>query len=95
MGKCLTYIKTAKLQWDRPTLDVSTAVEIFHRLQIDLLSELKAKKFLRLAEERQHLSTMAIYLGKTLLRHSVQLARILRRLAIAWRPNAILPLFSI
>lgn len=51
-GKCKRHIETARNQWNRPTLDVSAAVEIFHRLQFDIVSELKSKIFLRIAEDR-------------------------------------------
>lgn len=53
IGKCSQYLQTARDQWSRTaTLDVSGAAEILYRLQIDILSELKAKAFLHVSEDR-------------------------------------------
>ena len=52
IGKCSQYVRLATHQWERPLLDVSGATEIFHRLQIDIVSELENKKFLKISDDR-------------------------------------------
>ncbi|MDP9160973.1 MAG: hypothetical protein M3O09_12200 [Acidobacteriota bacterium] len=52
VGKCRQHVQTAAKQWERPLVDVSGAIEILHRLQMDILSELDSKVFLLVAEGR-------------------------------------------
>src|SRR5712692_3064099 len=49
---CREYVAHAKAQWERPMIDNSAACEIFHRLQVDILSALKSKVFLEVAKDR-------------------------------------------
>jgi hypothetical protein len=53
LGKCLDYVNLAKHQWERsPNLDNSAASEILHRLNVDIVSELRSITFLRVAADR-------------------------------------------
>src|ERR1700756_3341934 len=49
---CLQAVESAKHQWGRPMLDNSVAVEIMHRLQIDIIGALGRRQFLRVADDR-------------------------------------------
>jgi hypothetical protein len=51
IGKCATYVKLAKHQWQRSDVDVSAACEILHRLQVDIITELRTITFLRVAND--------------------------------------------
>lgn len=46
-------IMKAEEQLKRPLMDASSVCEIFHRLQQDVLADLKSNLFLRIAEGRQ------------------------------------------
>ena len=50
--KCAKDVAQAKYQWSRPLLDISAAGEILHRLQIDIVGEMKDRKFLRISDDR-------------------------------------------
>jgi len=55
VGCCLSCIATAKSRWKASLLDASSASEIFARLELDILSQLDAKReirFLRVEEDR-------------------------------------------
>src|ERR1700730_6114910 len=58
---CLQAVESAKHQWDRPMLDNSAAVEIMHRLQIDVIGAMGRRQFLRVAEDR--LDMLVCYRG--------------------------------
>jgi hypothetical protein len=49
---CLADVSTARHQWERPTLDVSSGCEIVHRLQVDIIDALKQRQFLRVENDR-------------------------------------------
>jgi hypothetical protein len=49
---CLAAVSAAKHQWERPLLDVSSAGEIAHRLQEDIIAALGRRQFLRVADDR-------------------------------------------
>jgi hypothetical protein len=49
---CQAAVSAAKHQWDRPLLDVSSACEIAHRLQMDIIASLERRQFLRVADDR-------------------------------------------
>ena len=49
---CLSAVNAAKRQWERPLLDVSSAAEIAHRLQEDIIAALERRQFLRVADDR-------------------------------------------
>ena len=52
---CLKDTETAKEQWQRPLLDVSSACEILHHLQVDIVSDLESKMFLKIEDDRGEL----------------------------------------
>lgn len=49
---CLSAVSAAKRQWERPLLDISSAGEIAHRLQEDIIAALERRQFLRVADDR-------------------------------------------
>lgn len=55
LPNCLNDIATAKRQWNRPLLDVSSAGEIVHRLQEDIINELRSQMFFRVNDDRRDL----------------------------------------
>ncbi len=50
--RCAEAVTQATKQFERPLIDNSAACEIFHRLQADIVSALKSKMFLRIANDR-------------------------------------------
>jgi hypothetical protein len=55
ISRCSEHVRKAKEQWKRPMIDASAATEIFHRLTVDILAELKEVEFLRVAADRMGL----------------------------------------
>ena len=55
LAHCLDHVITAKQQRQRPMMDASAALEIFHRLIVDLLGELKQVDVLLIASDRVEL----------------------------------------
>jgi len=52
LDDCLKAVKTARFQWSRPLRDASSACEITHRLQMDIVDAMKNREFLRIADDR-------------------------------------------
>jgi hypothetical protein len=52
---CLGYVSLAKHQWNRMLLDISSASEIVHRLQADIIGALQSRQFLRVLDDRLNL----------------------------------------
>src|SRR5208337_1252429 len=52
MLDCLKAVETAKERWSDSLLDVSSAAEIMHRVQTDIVDSLQAKMFLRILDDR-------------------------------------------
>jgi hypothetical protein len=52
IGDCLKAVQTAKERWADSLLDVSSAAEILHRVQTDIVDSLQAKMFLRISDDR-------------------------------------------
>jgi hypothetical protein len=62
LADCLNANNTAKRLWERQMLDISSAGEIVHRLQDDIIAALENRQFLRVADDR--LSLIAHMRGK-------------------------------
>ena len=52
LSDCLSAVGAAKRQWERPLLDNSSAGEIAHRLQEDIIAAFERRQFLRVADDR-------------------------------------------
>lgn len=52
LDDCLTDVSLAKHQWSRSLLDISSASEIVHRLQADIIGALENRQFLKVPDDR-------------------------------------------
>ena len=52
---CLGDVSVAKHQWNRALLDISSATEIVHRLQMDIIGALQKRQFIRVPDDRLNL----------------------------------------
>jgi hypothetical protein len=48
----LSSTRIAKHQWNRPLVDNSSALEIAHRIQVDIITDLEKKVFLKVDDQR-------------------------------------------